>query len=230
MPIDEAVRDEIKRLIDDVREYITYYKEMGIDLLPFQSESDNIGTKALSSVPSSLQEIREMIGDCNRCKLHNGRKNIVFGVGREDAVLVFIGEAPGRDEDIQAKPFVGRAGQLLTKIIKAMGLTRDDVYITNVVKCRPPQNRNPEPDEIIQCEEFLKYQLDIIKPDIICTLGKFAAQTLLKTNKPISRLRGNFYQYNGIKVMPTFHPAYLLRNPDDKKLTWNDIQMIMEEL
>ncbi len=158
--------------------------------------------------------MRADIGDCTRCKLHAlGRRQIVFGVGNPNADLMFVGEAPGADEDIQGVPFVGRAGQLLTKIIEAIGLTRDDVYIANVIKCRPPENRNPEPDEVETCEPFLFRQIDVIKPKVIVALGKFAAQTLLRTIDPISRLRGRVFDYRGAKLIPTFHPAYLLRNP-----------------
>jgi len=176
----------------------------------------------------TLEEIREFIGDCKRCKLCKGRTNLVFGVGNPDARLVFVGEGPGRDEDEQGEPFVGRAGKLLTDIIeKGMQLKRSDVYIANVVKCRPPKNRNPEPDEIAECEIFLKAQLRVIKPKLICTLGLFATQTLLKTKEGISKLRGNVYEYEGIKLIPTFHPAYLLRDPSKKKLCWEDIQKLM---
>ena len=178
----------------------------------------------------TLGALRDFIGDCKRCKLCNGRTNIVFGVGNPEAKLVFVGEGPGRDEDIKGEPFVGRAGQLLTDIIeKGMKLKRSDVYIANVVKCRPPENRNPEEDEITACEPFLKKQLEIIRPKFICALGKFAAQTLLKTKEPISSLRGNWREYEGIKLIPTFHPAYLLRNPGDKKLVWADVQKLMAE-
>ncbi len=178
----------------------------------------------------TLDGLRDFIGDCKRCKLCNGRTNIVFGVGNPEAKLVFVGEGPGRDEDIKGEPFVGRAGQLLTDIIeKGMKLKRSGVYIANVVKCRPPENRNPEEDEIAACEPFLKKQLEIIKPKFICALGKFAAQTLLKTKEPIGRLRGNWREYEGIKLIPTFHPAYLLRNPNDKKLVWADVQKLMAE-
>ena len=151
---------------------------------------------------------------CTRCKLHTlGRKQVVFGVGNPDADLMFVGEAPGADEDVQGEPFVGRAGQLLTKIIEAIGLKRDDVYIANVIKCRPPGNRNPEPDEVEQCEPFLFRQIDAIKPKVIVALGKFAAQSLLQTTEPITRLRGRVFNYRGASLIPTFHPAYLLRNP-----------------
>ena len=175
--------------------------------------------------------MRAEIGDCRRCKLCQGRTQIVFGTGNPRAELVFVGEAPGRDEDLKGEPFVGRAGQLLTEIItKGMKLRREDVYIANVVKCRPPENRNPEPDEIAACEPFLVKQLELIKPRIIVALGTFAAQTLLKIKTPISRLRGVWHTYHGIKVMPTLHPAYLLRNPNDKRLVWQDIQAVLREL
>jgi DNA polymerase len=167
---------------------------------------------------------------CQRCGLGKTRHNLVFGDGSHQAQVVFVGEAPGADEDEQGLPFVGRAGQLLTKIIEAMGLTRKDVYICNILKCRPPQNRNPLPDEISACEPFLKKQLQIISPRIICALGTFAAKTLLKTEVPITLLRGRFHSYEGIALMPTYHPAYLLRNPAAKKLVWEDVQLIMKEL
>jgi uracil-DNA glycosylase len=175
-----------------------------------------------------LTEIRTDIGDaCSRCKLHKlGRKQIVFGVGNPNADLMFVGEAPGRDEDEQGEPFVGRAGQLLTKIIEAIDLKRDDVYIANVIKCRPPGNRNPEPDEVAMCEPFLFKQIDVIKPKVIVALGKFGAQTLLRTLDPISRLRGRVYDYRGAKLIPTFHPAYLLRNPASKREVWEDMKLV----
>lgn len=179
----------------------------------------------------SLEELRAAIGDCERCKLCSGRTNLVFGVGNPKAKLMFVGEGPGRDEDLQGEPFVGRAGQLLTDIItKGMGLKREDVYIANVVKCRPPENRNPEPDEVAACEPFLKKQIDLIRPKIIVGLGKFAVQTLLQSKVPITKVRGNWHSYHGIKLMPTFHPAYLLRNPADKKLVWEDIKKVIKEL
>ena len=179
----------------------------------------------------SLEELRTAIGDCHRCKLWPGRTHLVFGVGNPKAKLMFVGEGPGRDEDLQGEPFVGRAGQLLTDIItKGMGLKREDVYIANVIKCRPPENRNPEPDEVASCEPFLKKQIDLVRPEIIVALGKFAVQTLLQSKVPITRIRGNWHSYHGIKLMPTLHPAYLLRNPADKKLVWEDIKKVMKEL
>jgi uracil-DNA glycosylase len=178
----------------------------------------------------ALALIRNDLGDCRRCKLSSGRKNIVFGAGNRQARLVFVGEGPGYDEDLQGQPFVGAAGQLLTKIIQAIGLNRESVYICNIIKCRPPGNRNPQPDEINACSPFLKRQLESIAPDFICALGTFAAQTLLQTTTPISRLRGRFYDYMGAKLMPTYHPAYLLRNPEQKRTVWEDMQLLMRAM
>ncbi|MGE3177257.1 MAG: uracil-DNA glycosylase [Vicinamibacterales bacterium] len=176
----------------------------------------------------ALAAVKADIGaDCSRCKLHRlGRTQVVFGVGNPDAELMFVGEAPGGDEDIQGVPFVGRAGQLLTKIIEAIELTRDQVYIANVIKCRPPQNRNPEPDEVETCEPFLFAQIDIIQPKVIVALGTFATRALLRTMDPISRLRGRIYDYRGAKLVPTFHPAYLLRNPSSKRDVWEDMKLV----
>jgi DNA polymerase len=183
--------------------------------------------KVIMLEPSAaLSAIRADIGECTRCKLHQlGRRQIVFGVGNPEADLMFVGEAPGADEDVQGVPFVGRAGQLLTKIIEAIGLRRDDVYIANVIKCRPPQNRNPEPDEVETCEPFLFQQVDGIKPKVIVALGTFAARTLLRSLDPISRLRGRIFDYRGAKLIPTFHPAYLLRNPASKREVWEDMKL-----
>ena len=177
----------------------------------------------------TLESIRADLGDCQRCKLALGRKRIVFGDGNPKAKLMFIGEGPGVEEDRQGKPFVGAAGQLLTRIIDAIKLSRDQVYISNIIKCRPPGNRNPKPDEIQTCFPFLARQIAAIQPDFIIALGTFAAQTLLGTVTPISRLRGRFYEYQGIKVVPTYHPAYLLRNPDKKRDVWEDMKMLMKE-
>jgi uracil-DNA glycosylase len=175
-----------------------------------------------------LAILKEEIGPaCDRCKLHRlGRTQVVFGVGNPNADLMFVGEAPGADEDEQGEPFVGRAGQLLTKIIEAIGLKREDVYIANVIKCRPPGNRNPEPDEVERCEPFLFRQVDAIKPKVVVALGKFAAQSLLKTTDPITRLRGRVYKYRGASLIPTFHPAYLLRNPASKRDVWEDMKKV----
>ncbi|HLK12076.1 MAG TPA: uracil-DNA glycosylase [Candidatus Binatia bacterium] len=180
---------------------------------------------------ATLEALRAAIGDCRRCKLAPHRTRLVFGVGNPGARLAFVGEGPGYDEDLQGEPFVGRAGQLLTEIItRGMRLRREDVYICNVVKCRPPGNRNPEPDEVAACEPFLRRQIELIGPEVIVALGKFAAQTLLETKTPITKLRGCWADYHGIRLMPTFHPAYLLRNPGDKRLVWEDIQKVMRVL
>ncbi len=173
-----------------------------------------------------LGAIREDLGDCRRCKLAGGRKTIVFGQGNPRAELMFVGEAPGADEDEQGLAFVGKAGQLLTRIIEAIGLRREDVFIANVIKCRPPQNRNPEPEEILACQPFLERQIVAIRPKVIVGLGKFAGQWLLKTAEPISRLRGRLGEYKGVRVMPTYHPAYLLRNPGAKKEVWEDMKVV----
>ena len=180
----------------------------------------------------ALAALRQAIGpDCTRCKLHTlGRRQVVFGVGNPQARLMFVGEAPGEDEDKQGEPFVGRAGQLLTKIIEAIGMTREQVYIANVIKCRPPGNRNPEPDEVMTCEPFLFEQLGIIQPTIVVALGKFAAQSLLRTTEPITKLRGRVFEWRGASLIPTFHPAYLLRNPPAKREVWEDMKKVRELL
>ena len=179
-----------------------------------------------ASVRETLEVVREDLGECTRCKLHGGRTNLVFGVGSPSADLVFVGEAPGRDEDRQGIPFVGRAGQLLTRIIAAIGLSRDEVYIANVIKCRPPNNRNPEPDEVATCEPFLFRQLDVIRPRVVVALGGFAIRTLLETDEAVSRLRGRVFDYRGAKLIPTFHPAYLLRSPERKRDVWEDMKRV----
>jgi uracil-DNA glycosylase family 4 len=183
------------------------------------------------SAREALADIRADIGECTRCKLHTlGRQQIVFGTGSMTAELMFVGEAPGADEDIQGIPFVGRAGQLLTKMIEAMGLRRDDVYIANVLKCRPPGNRNPEPDEIQTCQPFLFRQLASIQPKVVIALGAFAARTLLDTQDPISRLRGRVFDFRGAKLIPTFHPSFLLRSPGNKREAWEDLKLALNLL
>ena len=180
---------------------------------------------------ASLDALREVLGDCQRCKLSGGRTNIVYGVGDPGARLMFVGEGPGEDEDRQGVPFVGKAGRLLTDIIeKGIGIARDEVYIANVVKCRPPNNRNPQPDEIVACEPFLARQVELVGPEVLVTLGTFATQALLGNRIPISRQRGTWTEFRGVAVMPTFHPAYLLRSPSEKRVVWGDIQMVMERL
>jgi len=242
-------RDELREVVTALRRYVQWQSRAGIRLLPKaqtavrepeekedggllgEMEGNLFSDYAAAYQAKSLDELRAAIGDCRRCKLWPGRTHLVFGVGNPKAEVMFVGEGPGRDEDLQGEPFVGRAGQLLTDIItKGMGLKRGDVYIANVVKCRPPENRNPEPDEVESCEPFLKKQIDLIRPKIIVALGKFAVQSLLKNKIPITRLRGVWQDYHGIKLMPTFHPAYLLRNPGDKKLVWEDIKKVIQEL
>jgi len=220
-------------------EHLRFLKELGVDGVsrdPAWTTRVDTGAPAEAgqhiidvhlSAADALAAVRADIGDCTRCKLHTlGRTQVVFGVGNPDADLMFVGEAPGQDEDIQGIPFVGRAGQLLTKIIESIGLSRDDVYIANVIKCRPPQNRNPEPDEVETCEPFLFRQIEHIRPKVIVALGKFAAQTLLRTQDPISRLRGRVYEFRGAQLVPTFHPAFLLRNPSSKREVWEDMKKV----
>jgi DNA polymerase len=192
---------------------------------------ENPGVLSLAAERSPLAIIREDLGDCTRCKLANlGRKQIVFGVGNPDADLMFVGEAPGADEDIQGEPFVGRAGQLLTKIIEAMGFTRGDVYIANVLKCRPPGNRNPEPDEVAKCQPFLFRQIETVNPKVMVALGTFAAQALLDTKDSISKLRGRAWPCRDRLLVPTFHPAFLLRSPERKRDTWDDMKLVLRIL
>jgi uracil-DNA glycosylase family 4 len=228
-----SARAELRETIVGLRHFLEEEKEMGRNGWPQSSAARP--AKAPATVgktlpaPTSLEAVRAELGDCRRCKLHASRTQIVFGTGHGKAKLMFIGEAPGRDEDLQGEPFVGLAGQLLTKIIQAMKLTREGVYIANIIKCRPPGNRNPEPDEIRACEPFLLKQLQVIRPKLICALGTFAAQTLLKTDEKISTLRGRFHEYSGVPLMPTYHPAFLLRNPNRKRDVWEDMKKIMKE-
>jgi len=218
---------ELSDIIKTLKSVIEVEKGFGITefLMP---EKPNPAKKGSGpSGASNLESLEMDVLSCKKCQLHKRRNNAVFGVGNPRARLMFVGEGPGYEEDMQGLPFVGRAGKLLTKMIEAMGLERKDVYIANVVKCRPPDNRNPLPAEMIACEGYLAGQIDTIKPEVICTLGKIASQALLKTEVPIGRLRGEFHAYRGIKLMPTYHPAYLLRNPGDKRLAWNDLKKIM---
>ncbi|MBV8757700.1 MAG: uracil-DNA glycosylase [Deltaproteobacteria bacterium] len=186
--------------------------------------------RAPAARSSKLEVIRAELGECTRCKLHATRKSIVFGVGDPDAPLMFVGEGPGEQEDLRGEPFVGRAGELLDKMIEAMGWTRASVYINNIVMCRPPGNRNPQPDEVASCKPFLEARIGAVAPRIIVALGRPAANTLLGNDAPISALRGKFHDRNGVKVMPTFHPAYLLREPDKKREAWADLKLVMAEL
>lgn len=241
------------KLADDLKTVLHFYQSLGFERLPLTIKkgspkvrkpgvaagmvaeraavyaSTGAGCGA-EEKKGALAALRTEIGDCRRCKLSQGRSHLVFGEGNPAAVLMFIGEAPGREEDIQGRPFVGDAGKLLTNLIVKMGLKRDDVYIGNIIKCRPPQNRDPEEDETLTCLTFIERQIEIISPRVIVALGRIAAQTLIGTKTPISKMRGRFFTFKGIPLMPTFHPAYLLRNPKDKWLVWEDAQKVIEKL
>ena len=225
--------DDLGDVVADLLTRAKFFQELssiGLARDALATEAPRPAGGPAGELPDSLAGLREWIGDCRRCKLAEGRKTIVFGQGNPEARLMFVGEAPGAEEDEQGLAFVGKAGQLLTRIIEAIGLSRDDVYIANVIKCRPPQNRNPETDEILSCQPFLERQIGIIRPTVLVALGKFAGQWLLKTAEPISRIRGRLGEYQGIKVMPTYHPAYLLRNPGAKKDVWEDMKLVRELL
>lgn len=212
-----------------IRTVLEFYGALGFERLPLEIPS--LGRNPTPEDKAlALRELREAIGDCQRCGLCKGRKNLVFGQGNPDAELMFIGEAPGREEDIQGLPFVGDAGKLLTRLIKRMGFEREEVYIGNIIKCRPPLNRDPQEDEIHTCMPFIKEQIRIISPKVIISLGRVSAQTLVGLKTPISRLRGRFYEFEDTPLMPTFHPAYLLRNPRDKMLVWADAQKVLARL
>ncbi|MGA7616584.1 MAG: uracil-DNA glycosylase [Thermoanaerobaculia bacterium] len=223
----------------NVDDELLFLEEMGFTHLDLsrRSAADHVAETPAETGPddatpstASFHGLEMLASACTACRLSEGRKSVVFGSGNPETELMFIGEAPGRDEDIAGLPFVGRAGQLLTDIIKAMKLDREDVYIANVIKCRPPENRNPEPDEIEACNPFITRQIELIAPKVIVTLGRFAVQTLLRSDLPISAVRGKWQSYRGIKVMPTYHPAYLLRNPSAKKDVWSDMKKVMSEL
>ena len=220
------MRGKINDIIDSVKAIAETEKLSGIPDICLAGKRK----KKTSVQGDALDVLKGKISACSKCSLAETRINVVFGEVNHKAELMFVGEAPGADEDKQARPFVGRAGQLLTKIIESIGLKREDVFIANILKCRPPGNRNPMPEEIALCSPYLKEQIALIKPKVICTLGKFASQTLLETETPISKLRGEFYDYLGIKLIPTYHPAYLLRNSAGKKDVWDDMQKIAKEL
>lgn len=225
---------EAAEFVKQTRQFLEAQQQLGLDFVPGdpnaptrerpQTERDLLGSGTLT-----LDATRQVLGECTRCKLHPHRTQIVFGVGDPQADLIFVGEAPGADEDAQGEPFVGRAGQLLTRMIEAIGLKREEVYICNVLKCRPPNNRTPEADEIAACEPFLIAQLKAIKPKLICALGGVAVSSLLKTKTALSKLRGAFHDYQGIPLLVTYHPAYLLRNPNEKKSAWQDLQLLQKE-
>jgi uracil-DNA glycosylase family 4 len=230
------MKRRVSVILDDLKTMLEFYQALGIEGIPLNmTPSCSMGDDSGDKGPLLLA-LRNEIGNCVRCKLSEKRNRIVFGEGNPRARIMFIGEGPGREEDIQGRPFVGDAGMLLTKLIEKMSigdvnLKRDDVYIANIVKCRPPMNRDPEEDEIATCREFVERQIEIIRPEVIITLGRIALQTLLDRKElKITAVRGNFFDYKGIPVMPTFHPAYLLRNPKDKWLTWSDVQKVMELL
>jgi DNA polymerase len=220
-------------IVEEIEITLKFMEDLGCRGVDCSAKTLSTLEKWVSTVTNTdetLESIRTDIGNCKRCALSETRTNIVFGAGNPKARLVFVGEGPGYEEDKTGEPFVGAAGKLLTKIIEAIQLTREKVYICNIIKCRPPGNRNPMPEEIETCFPFLKRQLLVIKPDFICALGTFAAQTLLDTKQPISRLRGHFHDYMGIKVMPTYHPAYLLRNANKKREVWEDMKKVMKEM
>jgi uracil-DNA glycosylase family 4 len=216
---------------NEIAAQLEFFRDIGVETLEASpSVRAGIDSEGAPGDRLTLEGIRAEIGDCQRCKLAPCRTNIVFGSGNPNAELVFVGEAPGYDEDQQGLPFVGRAGQLLTKIIESINLKREDVYICNVLKCRPPENRNPEPDEVASCNPFLRKQLAAIRPKIVCCLGTFAAQTVLQTASSISKLRGKFFEMDAMRVIATFHPAYLLRSPEKKREVWEDMKQIRAEL
>lgn len=225
--------------MDDVREYVRFLSELGVSEVPAELVSDQKGTvesvrsmeeDESSDVQQRLTAMEQQVAACTLCPLSQGRTRTVFGEGDAATDLMFIGEGPGYDEDQQGRPFVGKAGQLLDKIINAIGLDREDVYITNIVKCRPPRNRDPLPEEVSACWPYISEQIRMINPKVIVTLGGHSSQTVLKTGDPISKLRGRFSKVNGIPVMPTYHPAYLLRNPAGKRDVWEDVQKVRDYL
>ncbi len=247
----EQIPMDKREMTKELLKAFAVYEELGFKYIPIKQDNiiDLLKSKPVyagSDTPAvitedspyrpsidnerALKQLREEIGDCTRCKLHKERKNVVFGEGSANARLMFIGEGPGRDEDMQARPFVGEAGKLLTRLIEKMGMKREDVYIANIVKCRPPFNRDPEEDEIATCKPFVERQAEIIHPGVIMSLGRVSAQSILGMKMPIGKMRGSFFSFHDIPLMPTFHPAYLLRNPRDKWLVWDDAQKVLEKL
>jgi len=223
--------EELAELVAGLSEWLRYQRRLGLRGLPRQAAAPGEAEPAPQAPEIfTLDEIRAEMGDCRRCKLYKGRTNLVFGEGRPDADLMFVGEAPGADEDQQGRPFVGAAGGLLNNLLSKLGLNREEVYIANILKSRPPGNRDPEADEIAACLPFLKMQIAAIRPRVIVTLGRIAAHALLGTKEPLTRLRGRWQQYDHVRVMPTFHPSYLLRAPQERRKTWEDMQQVMEYL
>jgi uracil-DNA glycosylase family 4 len=226
---DDRSREGMAEIVDDFRRYLAYVKGLGFNGVALSENAlEILDGWGKQRARETLGAIRRDLGDCRRCQLSAGRKHIVFGQGDPKAKLVLVGEAPGYEEDVQGIPFVGEAGQLLTKMLKAINLSREEVYICNIIKCRPPKNRNPEPEEIAACIPFLQRQIEAISPRLICTLGAFAAQALLQSTQSISKLRGEFYRYKDIPLLPTYHPAYLLRNAGRKRQAWEDMQKLQE--
>lgn len=239
MGVDRSPAEEWRSVVRGLRTLLEGGQDLGLAPPEVSAESlSYLNTRACRRAPLSskepqartLEELRKVLGDCQRCPLHRGRNHLVFGEGSSRAELVFVGEGPGREEDRIGRPFVGEAGRLLTRIVQAMGLEREDVYICNIVKCRPPQNRDPQADEIRACRPFLERQLELIGPKVICTLGRVAGSELLGKGFSMTRDRGRWAEYQGIPVMPTFHPAYLLRNVSAKRPVWEDVQKIMKAL
>jgi uracil-DNA glycosylase family 4 len=229
----DQLLNEIRETLANARSQFEYLRDLGIagqDIHAPGIQTDQQPLVRDTPWKETLEEIREDLGDCQRCGLATSRTNLVFGVGNPDAQLVLVGEAPGREEDIKGEPFVGEAGRLLDRILLAMGMQRENVYICNVLKCRPPNNRDPLPEEVATCEPFLIRQIAAIQPQVIVALGRFAVQSLLKTRVPISRLRGEWQRYQGIPLMPTYHPAYLLRNPEGKRDVWEDMKEVLRLL
>lgn len=228
----KELEEQLYGIVQMLKTQLNLLKEGGLSYIPKHQgiEVSNYTDSRPLIEKEDLGTILKDLGNCQRCKLCRGRTNLVFGTGDKGASLVFVGEGPGAEEDRQGEPFVGRAGQLLTKMINAMGFERQQVYICNVVKCRPPNNRDPERDEIDACEPFLKRQLFAINPTVIVGLGRYACQTLLKVDTPMSKIRGQWQRYEGIRFMPTYHPAYLLRNPSAKKEVWKDLKLVLDEL
>jgi DNA polymerase len=228
--VPEDPAQELRELTAHLLDWLRFQRRLGWPGTPAESEPEAADQAPETGRVLTLKEIRTELGDCKRCKLSRGRKNIVFGDGAARARLLFIGEGPGEEEDLQGLPFVGAAGQLLNRLLGKMGLRREEVYIANIVKCRPPGNRNPEADEIDQCLPFLLKQIEAIQPQVIVTLGKVPTQALLGTQAPITRMRGQWQKYREMRVMPTFHPSYLLRFPKERQKTWEDMQLVMEYL
>ena len=226
----ENPRQELQELMIGLETWLRFQRRLGWVGVPRAEEPPAPPIKAPRTDRPTLAEIREEMGDCQRCKLGRTRTNLVFGEGSPQARLMFVGEGPGAEEDLQGRPFVGQAGQLLNNLLNKLGLRREDVYITNVVKSRPPGNREPEPDEVAACLPFLIKQIESIQPWVIVTLGRVATHSLLKINTPLTKLRGNWQKFQNIRVMPTFHPSYLLRFPKERHKTWEDMQQVMEYL